>query len=110
MSPHRACLVCQRVMGRGFHHSRIVCDWCSDQYRMFKMCVQQKVKSAIHSGKLPDWRGLRCFVCSDDAIGYHHSDYSEPLNVQPICRSCNWRLGHARMDRVELMPSRKAAA
>lgn len=49
------------------------------------------VQSAIKSGLLPPLTTQFCFVCAKQATEYHHVDYSKPLEVFPLCRSCHRR-------------------
>lgn len=50
---------------------------------------------AIATGKVPSARGLVCVDCSEPATEYDHRDYTKPLEVDPVCRSCNHRRGPA---------------
>lgn len=45
-------------------------------------------------------------------IHYHHWDYSKPLDVIPLCRSCHWRVHNGkipepRTGRIYVQPKRK---
>lgn len=51
------------------------------------------VAGAIRAGELPHPRGLKCADCAGPAIEYDHRDYGRPLDVAPVCRSCNLRRG-----------------
>ena len=37
----------------------------------------------------------RCTDCNARATQYDHRDYNHPLDVEPVCRSCNRRRGPA---------------
>ena len=37
----------------------------------------------------------KCADCDRVACDYDHRDYSRPLDVEPVCRSCNSRRGPA---------------
>jgi len=39
--------------------------------------------------------GMLCFYCSVQATEYDHRDYNKPLDVDPVCHSCNLLLGPA---------------
>lgn len=55
------------------------------------------VASAITRGVLPKLDGsIACTDCGAPACEYDHRDYSRPLDVQPVCRSCNKRRGTAK--------------
>jgi hypothetical protein len=56
------------------------------------------VARAIRQGQLPrlgSGCGIRCTDCDSDARVYEHRDYSKPLEVEPVCFSCNLRRGPA---------------
>lgn len=55
-----------------------------------------KLQWAIESGKKPRAIELTCETCGKQAQEYHHPDYSKPLDVVPLCRSCH-RMLHARI-------------
>lgn len=54
------------------------------------------VDLAIRRGDLPRACTLTCTDCSKPASDYDHRDYGKPLEVQPVCRSCNRKRGPAR--------------
>lgn len=51
-----------------------------------------KLQWAIESGKMPPAKELICEACGKAAQDYHHPDYSKPLEVVPLCKSCHRRL------------------
>jgi hypothetical protein len=40
---------------------------------------------------------LRCVDCGDWANNWEHRDYSKPLEVDPVCDSCNFKRGPAQV-------------
>ena len=50
---------------------------------------------AVKRGSLRVAKSLTCVDCGRQARDYDHRDYSRPLDVQPVCRSCNLRRGPA---------------
>ena len=54
------------------------------------------VRKARLMGLLPPASTFPCIDCNGVAYGYDHRDYSKPLEVDPICRSCNVKRGKAR--------------
>lgn len=56
------------------------------------------VHTAIKRGMLPDLTSgeYACTDCGACAYEYDHRDYGRPLDVQPVCRSCNKRRGTAK--------------
>lgn len=59
------------------------------------------VNLAIKLGQLPKLDGTTaCVDCGQPAKVYDHREYAKPLEVVPLCRSCNFRRGPAK----ELIP------
>ena len=59
--------------------------------------ARNKVKTAIKNGKLKNLKEahIPCSYCGYRATMYEHRDYNKPLDVFPVCRSCNSSLGSA---------------
>ena len=55
----------------------------------------KEVQKAIASGKLPKPSSFLCYDCEIKAQVYDHRDYNKPLDVVPVCRSCNAKRGAA---------------
>ena len=53
------------------------------------------VARAISKGLLPAASSHYCVDCGKPALHYDHRDYSRPLDVEPVCRSCNVMRGPA---------------
>lgn len=47
------------------------------------------VAKAVAKGLLPRASQFACLDCGKPASQYDHRDYTKPLDVQPVCRSCN---------------------
>lgn len=62
------------------------------------------VRAAIITGVLPPAKSLRCADCGAQAQQYDHRDYSKPLDVDPVCRSCNAKRGCAIQTRPKFGP------
>lgn len=56
-----------------------------------------KVNYAIKKGILKSLRKniIPCSYCGYRARYYEHRDYNKPLDVMPVCASCNQNLGNA---------------
>jgi hypothetical protein len=52
-------------------------------------------RGAVRRGDLPHAKTLTCTDCAKPASEYEHRDYTKPLDVVPICRSCNLKRGRA---------------
>jgi hypothetical protein len=64
-----------------------------------KYAAHRMVKNALKSGKLI--KPKPCTNCNKEAkLDGHHHDYSKPLEVTWLCRSCHKR-EHARINRNE---------
>lgn len=53
------------------------------------------VSRAITKGTLEKPTKFKCVDCGVDAACYDHRDYSHPLLVDPVCKSCNAKRGKA---------------
>jgi len=53
------------------------------------------VAKAVKSGDLNHISTMTCVDCGNKADGYDHRDYFLPLNVEPVCDSCNQKRGPA---------------
>lgn len=52
------------------------------------------VSAAVQRGDIPAARTLKCVDCGKRAREYDHRHYARPLDIEPVCRSCNfWRGG-----------------
>jgi hypothetical protein len=50
---------------------------------------------AIRHGQMKRPAEFLCTDCGGKADRYDHRDYTRPLQVDPVCRSCNARRGPA---------------
>ena len=53
------------------------------------------VKKEIKAGRLKPAKECICVDCSKPAFVYDHRDYNKPLDVVPVCSSCNRKRGSA---------------
>jgi hypothetical protein len=53
----------------------------------------RKVRYAVSRGRLPHPATLLCVDCTRPAEVYDHRDYTKPLDVAPVCMSCNGARG-----------------
>lgn len=47
------------------------------------------VRKAIRRGELPPAKDCVCVDCGKRAECYDHRDYLKPLNVDPVCKTCD---------------------
>lgn len=57
--------------------------------------VYGHVSNAVKAGKLPHPHTQKCVDCGRWAQVWDHRDYNKPLDVEPVCRPCNYRRGPA---------------
>lgn len=69
----------------------------------------QAVNRAKRTGLLPDLSTgeYACTDCGGVASQYDHRDYARPLDVEPVCASCNIRRGTAKWPKPEDFQFRK---
>jgi len=74
-----------------YHIRRVLLD------QRAKNAAMRRVKHAVAVGHLPNLKKQRtkCADCHERAVVYDHRLYSEPLKVEPVCKSCNGRRGFA---------------
>lgn len=78
---------------------RLHCQACYDEaIRILRIgaIAHRAVQKAKSIGLLPILDGsISCVDCGGIAHQYDHRDYRKPLDVVPVCRSCNQRRGRA---------------
>ena len=84
---HR-CIKCSTLM-LGYGPKKIHCSACDDRFRRMRWKAQRAVRLAIKAGLLPKQSTLKCRDCGAQASCYEHRDYEKPLEVVPVCQSCN---------------------
>lgn len=60
------------------------------------LAAHAAVSKAIRLGALSPARDHLCVDCGKQAMDYDHRDYGMPLQVDPVCRSCNKLRGPAK--------------
>jgi len=88
------CRVCNgEIIDR--HHLAKLCFSCGDHSQNGGHKAHAAVKKAIKNGFLKPIKELKCTDCEEQAEIYDHKDYNKPLEVEPVCRSCNRKRGSA---------------
>ena len=54
-----------------------------------KVKARKRVFSAVRTGNMLHVSTQECAHCRKRAEHYHHPDYSEPLDVVPLCEKCH---------------------
>lgn len=103
----RLCIDC------GEKHKRAAGSWrcwpCEGSLAAVRADAQRAVRAAIGAGELPPPNVLLCVDCEAQARDYDHRDYLRPLDVVPVCRTCNQRRGPAAWSRPVLDVSKAVA-
>lgn len=94
------CIHCQTPT-KMKHYTPLSCYKCSQKLysdrnvRGGQARAHLLVCKARKDGLLPDPSTLKCTDCDRAAEQYDHRDYGKPLEVDPVCRSCNILRGPA---------------
>lgn len=75
--PNNKCGQCQR----DYHSQRVAKSGAT--------AAHAAVQYEILCGRLADPKSLDCVDCGFKARLYDHRDYNKPLEVEPVCGSCN---------------------
>lgn len=94
---------CCRCFG-DFEHRRAgrvwYCPRCRAEVHYMRMDAIAQVNHAVRLGVLMRADQFRCVDdCGGWAQVWDHRDYSKPLQVEPVCQSCNMRRGPAGLPR-----------
>lgn len=89
--------LCERCGGETEFRGGIypLCGACRQQQSAERATASCAVRKAVNIGMLKPVKTCRCVDCGAPAADYDHRDYSRPLAVEPVCRSCNIRRGIA---------------
>jgi hypothetical protein len=71
------------------------CWSCTRHYYQWLVRGYTAVAKAIRRRVLAPAHRHLCVDCGAKAYCYDHRDYRKPLEVEPVCRSCNKRRGPA---------------
>jgi hypothetical protein len=95
----RHCLLCHRELPSYWGSKR--CGFCNSKWTSIQSRVSGQsaagltVNRAIKDGKLPAASNMKCVDCGNPAQVYDHRDYAKPLEIEPVCKSCNRKRGSA---------------
>jgi hypothetical protein len=95
-------LRCPRCRNEALIYDRF--QWCttckeSPQWQRHRISSlgHMAVSKAVRKGLLPRLDGsIACVDCGVPAAVYDHREYAKPLEVDPVCKSCNVRRGPAK--------------
>lgn len=105
--PDVFCALCEKAVPRDRKLISPYCSLeCATETRRIGQRAVSVVQAQIRKGAMPKLSGsIACVDCGAPAEHYDHRDYSKPLDVAPVCRSCNFKRGPA-----SLAASRKPVA
>ncbi len=72
------------------------CGMVSTDSDEIRAIARRAVGNAIRQGVIPRANTLTCVDCGKPAFCYDHRRYDEPLNVDPVCKSCDIKRGPGR--------------
>lgn len=95
--PERDCDGCGAALPLIRHYKTYLCDSCKEVLPCKTgESAHKLVAMAIRLGFLRTISECVCVDCGARATDYDHRDYSKPLDVDPVCRPCNFRRGPAK--------------
>ena len=104
------------------HFCKICNDEILDRHGLAKICfpcdrgdygagrsrAHAAIQKAIKTGQLLHPKNFFCIDCGAPAKCYDHRDYNKPLEVDPVCRKCNFHRGLAiPLDMSKALPKKK---
>lgn len=93
----RACRLCKKTYAKKYRSQGKNKEADRRYYLKTKTWHLWSAKAAIlvevRSGRMPRPQTLLCVDCGVRAEEYDHRDYLRPLDVVPVCQSCNKRRG-----------------
>lgn len=98
-SPEKTCPDCGTHYRKLYSRKCPTCQLTSYIYRAYatgSALAMAAVFKAKNAGKLQPASSFPCVDCGAPAEHYEHRDYNRPLDVEPTCRSCNYRRGNAK--------------
>lgn len=98
--PRRFCAVCNRDISPGLERlsqpSSPYCSRaCKEALHEAQIKAISEVSKAVKRGELVPATHFVCTDCGAPATEYEHRNYRRPLDVDPVCRSCNIKRGPA---------------
>lgn len=76
------------------------CFDCGHEHASEGRKALSRVGYAVAQGLLPRAKTCICVDCGSRATEYEHRDYTKPLDIEPVCRSCNHKRGIALDSRL----------
>lgn len=99
--PSGKCRLCltehaRRYRADGRYKKRVAKEYLERKKKKpFQLWAMWKIKLEVKMGRMPKVTTLLCVDCGKPAKCYDHRDYLKPLDVEPVCISCNKLRGAA---------------
>lgn len=77
------------ALSGAFGAVRRFCAKCRCAYLREKAYAGNKISSAIKYGRLKPATEYKCVDCDGPASVWEHRDYRKPLDIEPVCKTCN---------------------
>ena len=92
----KTCIDCGAAKSPNRHRLVQRCEQCLPVFQAAMLAANVAISRARATGVLVSPKALTCVDCGSSAHDYDHRDYSKPLDVQPVCRACNFKRGPAK--------------
>lgn len=81
-----------------------ICKKCAKEHGKERQIAGSLVTAAVNRGKIKRAYGQACVDCGAPATCLEHRDYTKPLEVEPVCRSCNSKRGVGMDSKLRVRP------
>lgn len=93
------CKLCVKIKNKALRASGYMKTYDKERSEKLRGTRQElasrKVRETVKKGKMLRVDTLKCLDCGRPAEVYDHRDYLKPLEVDPVCKACNWKRGPA---------------
>lgn len=97
VTPYFQCVTCHGLFRIRHKPGKRSCVECEALRERAKQAAQRAIQREIKAGRMTKANVHRCVDCGQKAEMWEHRSYAEPLNVEPVCRSCNHARGPAAL-------------
>jgi DNA-directed RNA polymerase subunit RPC12/RpoP len=86
------CAECQTTFTRdAVGSARVIhCDRCRHERFAVQKRAANALSNGLRHGLVESYMGKACVDCCEPAQCLDHRDYTKPLEVEPVCLSCNF--------------------
>lgn len=72
-----------------------ICKACYSSAINLQRIAHTATARRVKIGVIPKAKTMTCVDCGAQAFAYDHRSYARPIDIEPVCRSCNTRRGPA---------------